>query len=132
MTFFILSNNWSSALFFSISLIFWRIREFTFFEDSKIWCICLCLSFNSSINRSSKRRVNASVLSFFFSDWYAILKSNSAKNSAHLTCCSCNFLIVMKYFKILWSMSTLINNSIDCNSARYCSKHLMMINNSLS
>jgi hypothetical protein len=49
-----------------MSFNFCKIRESIFFDDKTIWCICLFRSFDSSTDRSSKRRVNEFVLSFFF------------------------------------------------------------------
>ncbi len=129
---FILSNNCSSELSSSVSLIFLRIWEFIFSDVNKIWCMCLCLSFDSFFDLSFERLMKESILSFFLSDWYAILKSNSTRNLTHLVYHLFNFFVIIKYFKLLWSINTLINNSIDCNSARSCSKQRIIVNNFLS
>jgi hypothetical protein len=129
---FILSNNCSSEMSFSVSLIFLRILEFIFFDVNKVWCMCLCLSFDSFFDLSSERLMSESALSFFLSNWYAILKSNSTRNSIHLVCRLFNFFVIIKYFKLLWSINTLINDSIDCNSARHCLKQRIIVNSFLS
>jgi hypothetical protein len=113
-------------------LISLRIWKLIFFDVNKVWCMCLCLSFDSFFDLSSERLVNESALSFFLSDWYAILKSNSTKNSTHLVCRLFSFFVIIKYFKLLWSINTLINDSIDCNFARHCLKQRIIINNFLS
>jgi hypothetical protein len=47
----------------------WMTRASTFSVDKIVWCMCLFLSFDSSIDRFSKRFVKEFALSFFFSDW---------------------------------------------------------------
>ncbi len=70
---FILSNNDNSKFSSFISFNSCKICESTFFDVKIVWYICLFRSFESSSDRFSSHRVNESILSFFFSDWYAIL-----------------------------------------------------------
>jgi hypothetical protein len=124
--------EFSSIWFFFVSFNSCTIREFIFFVNKTIWCMYLFRSSDSSSDRFSDRFVSESTLSFFFFNWYAIVKLNSAKNSIYLACRRFNYLVIIKYFKLLWSVSTLINIFIDCNFVRHCSKHLKIVNNSLS
>jgi hypothetical protein len=63
------NRNKFESEFFSVSFNSWIIRESIFSNDKIVWCMCLFRSSDSSIDRSSKRLVNESALSFFFFDW---------------------------------------------------------------
>jgi hypothetical protein len=121
-----LSNRQSSSSFF-MSLIL-----SIFSDDSRICCICLCLSFFFEDDQSFDLLMRVFAFSFDFFEWYAILKSNFARNSTHLACRLLSYFVIMKYFRTLWSVIIVMRFSIDCNFALHCSKHLIMISIFLS
>lgn len=104
-----------SMRFNSSSLIFSSNLD----AGSNVWCICL-----------SGRLVYHK---FFLTDNLVIWKLNqSAENLTHLIWQQFNFVIVMKYFKLLWSVNIFIDFWADWSSALYYLKLVIIINSSLT
>ena len=76
--------------------------------------------------------VSASALPFCFPGRGMMTKLNSESFSAHHTCRQISFFVVIKCYRLLWSVKTLIEISENLSSGLQCSKHQMMVNSSLS
>lgn len=59
-----------------------------------------------------------------------MMELNPAKNSAHLVCQRFNFLVVMNYSKLSWSVMTLTGIFEASSSDPHYSEHLTMTNSS--